>query len=80
VTSFLNLGGDALMVVPCPSNSVPVSAYSSIGPFMKTVSMTEIKAFWQRVGSEAMAHILRRGEKPTWMSTSGLGVYWLHLR
>jgi len=80
VTSFPNLGGDALMVVPCPHSSHATS-YSSLGAFMNTALDDQVKAFWSRVGSEALNHWSRRkeGEK-VWMSTSGLGVYWLHLR
>jgi len=79
VTSFPNLGGDALMVVPCPTS--PATSYSSLGAFMSTAPDDQVKAFWSRVGSEALNHWRRRprGEK-VWMSTSGLGVYWLHLR
>ena len=79
VTSFPNLGGDALMVVPCPSSEA--TSYSSLGTFMSTASEEQIKAFWSKTGSEALNHWGRKrsGEK-VWMSTSGLGVYWLHLR
>ena len=81
VTSFPNLGGDALMIVPCPSSHRATSDYSSLGAFMSTAREDEVKAFWSRVGSEALNHWRRRreGEK-VWMSTSGLGVFWLHLR
>jgi len=78
VTSFPNLGGDALMVVPCPSSDD--TTYSSLGAFMRTASDDQINAFWSRVGSEALQHWSRRKEEKVWMSTSGLGVYWLHLR
>ena len=68
------------MVVPCPHSSHATS-YSSLGAFMNTALDDQVKAFWSRVGSEALNHWRRRkeGEK-VWMSTSGLGVYWLHLR
>lgn len=78
VTSFPNLGGDALMVVPCPSSHA--ASYSSLGAFMSTAPDDQVEAFWSRVGSEALNHFRRRGGEKVWLSTSGLGVYWLHLR
>jgi len=78
VTSFPNLGGDALMVVPCPSSHA--THFSSLGAFMSTASNDQVEAFWSRVGSEALNHWRRRKGEKVWMSTSGLGVYWLHLR
>ena len=66
------------MVVPCPSSDD--TTYSSLGAFMRTASDDQINAFWSRVGSEALQHWSRRKEEKVWMSTSGLGVYWLHLR
>ena len=39
----------------------------------------QVHEFWARVGSEALKHIRRAGGR-VWLSTSGLGVYWLHLR
>merc|ERR1712080_392745 len=79
VASFFNLGKDALLVCPCPIGE-DVHIYSSLGPFISAGSRDQIRAFWSRVGKEALDHIRARGGKPTWMSTSGLGVYWLHLR
>ena len=46
----------------------------------KCIPRDSVRAFWQRAGVEALDHIIKRGNKPVWMSTSGLGVYWLHLR
>ena len=80
VSSFPNLGKDALMVVPCPDVDVDTNSFSSLGPFMRDASSEQTQAFWATVGREALKHIRSRRENPTYMSTSGLGVYWLHLR
>ena len=79
VVSFMNLGGDAKLVAPCPNykdirhNNI----YSSLAPFMRQGAESQIKEFWRLAASVTEEHV---GEKKTWMSTSGLGVYWLHLR
>jgi len=80
VTNFENLGRDAMLVVPCPSNENK-QIYSSIAPFMRAASADQIEQFWKTSARTLKEHLKKKGEKnPTWMSTSGLGVYWLHLR
>eukprot|EP00091_Calanus_sinicus_P012273 TRINITY_DN27795_c0_g1_i1.p1 TRINITY_DN27795_c0_g1~~TRINITY_DN27795_c0_g1_i1.p1 ORF type:complete len:123 (-),score=21.47 TRINITY_DN27795_c0_g1_i1:75-443(-) len=80
VTKFENLGRDAMLVVPCPSNE-DKQIYSSIAPFMRAASKEQIEQFWKTSAKTMKEHVKKKGEKnPTWMSTSGLGVYWLHLR
>jgi hypothetical protein len=75
VLEFSNLGGDATLVVPRPLGSV--SAYPHIGSFSKLAPEDQQHQLWQCVG----AAISRRlGPQPLWVSTSGLGVYWLHIR
>jgi hypothetical protein len=70
-----NLGGDAIMIVPQILGSK--SAYTDLATFL-------------RHGPDAQKHELLRalasaineriGPRPVWVSTSGLGVAWLHLR
>jgi len=75
VVSFMNLGGDARLIVPCPAKNHP--GYAHIGSFVRTAGSGHIRAFWEYVAS-AMLNSL--DESPRWLSTSGLGVSWLHAR
>lgn len=75
VVIFSNLGKDALLVVPCPV--APPSSYPHLAAFVRHAPSSQIHALWQAVG-KAMEQ--RLGSSPLWLSTSGLGVYWLHVR
>jgi hypothetical protein len=75
VIEFPNLGGDAIMIVPCPL-SAP-SAYGHLAAFVREAPEPQQQALWQSVG-EAMAR--RVSAKPVWLSTAGAGVSWLHVR
>jgi hypothetical protein len=80
VTNFENLGRDAMMVVPCPTHE-DKQLYSSIAPFMREASSSQVEEFWTTAARVMKEHVRKKSKKdPTWMSTSGLGVYWLHLR
>ena len=72
---FPNLGGDAQLVVPCPVSDR--SVYTQIGNFVRGAPGHQILDFWTRVGKEMLDHV---HQEPRWLSTSGLGVYWLHVR
>lgn len=75
VVSFVNLGGDAILVVPCPV--AEPSAYGHLAAFVRLAPEQQRQALWRSVG-EAMAR--RIGVKPVWLSTAGAGVSWLHVR
>jgi len=75
VVTFPNLGDDAWLVAPCPAASTV--GYPHIASFARSASEHQQHAFWQAVGSAMQTHI---SAQPTWLSTSGLGVYWLHAR
>lgn len=75
VVEFANLGGDAILVVPCPQ-AAP-SAYGHLAAFVREAPEAQRHALWQRVG-EAMSR--RIGARPVWLSTAGAGVAWLHVR
>jgi hypothetical protein len=75
VVDFLNLGGDAHLVVPCPQTAD--DAFAHLAAFSRSAPLAQQHAFWQRVGRAVMNGV---GERPLWLSTSGLGVYWLHVR
>merc|ERR1711974_496939 len=47
VASFMNLGGDALLVAPCPMGpEIDLDRYSSLASFMRQAPQDQIKAFW----------------------------------
>lgn len=75
VVTFPNLGGDAILIVPCPLADPP--AYGHLAAFVRLAPETQRDALWRAVG-EAMA--ARVGEHPVWLSTAGAGVLWLHVR
>ena len=78
VTSFLNLGGDARLVVPCPEDSLH-QHYSSLAPFMRGADLDQVTQFWSQSAALALKQA-RDSQEKLWISTSGTGVYWLHLR
>jgi len=75
VVTFSNLGGDATLVVPTPRQG-PL-AYPHLAAFLRRAAVDQQLALWQGV---AQAMRTRISHKPVWLSTSGLGVHWLHLR
>jgi hypothetical protein len=75
VVEFPNLGGDAILVVPCPGG--PLSAYGHLGAFVRQAPEPQRHALWELVGA-AMQR--RLGARPVWLSTAGAGVSWLHVR
>lgn len=77
VVCFDNLGGDARLVVPSPINEVKTSTYTHLGSFVRNAPQQQISQFWQAVGREMLS---LTGNRPVWLSTHGLGVYWLHAR
>lgn len=75
VVTFPSLGKDALLVVPCPRGED--STYTHIGSFVRKAPKEQRDAFWKVAGREMLEAV---GEEPRWLSTSGLGVFWLHAR
>jgi hypothetical protein len=75
IATFCNLAGDALLVAPYPT--APVSAYSHLAAFARNAPAEQQQALWRAVG-DALKR--RLSTQPVWLSTSGLGVAWLHIR
>ncbi len=75
VVIFTNLGNDATLVAPCPRSHL--AAYSHLAAFSRLAPMSQQHALWQTVGN-TLKHSI--SDNPVWVSTSGLGVYWLHIR
>jgi hypothetical protein len=74
VASFENLGGDAMLVAPCPEHP---GDFAHLASFTATASAARQDALWRAVGEALAARI---GPRPLWLSTAGHGVAWLHVR
>ena len=76
-TVFANLGGDATLVVPCHRKDTPTNSYSHLSAFVRGAQIDQVDAFWQLLATSALERV---GDRPLWISTSGMGVYYLHAR
>ncbi|MDC8004943.1 hypothetical protein POV27_12850 [Aureisphaera galaxeae] len=72
---FPNLRKDAILIVPTPMGET--ESYSHIGNFVRRAPKEQVDHFWKTVGETYEENI---GQNRKWLSTAGLGVYWLHLR
>lgn len=75
VAVFPNLGNDAMLVVPAELGGE--NCYTHLANFVRTAPAAQQDELWRLTG-ETYEKIV--GEAPAWLSTSGLGVYWLHMR
>lgn len=75
IITFPNLGGDAQLIVPTPISNQ--DNYPHFAKFVRSCPDAQKNKLWEIVSLEYQK---RLNEKPQWLSTSGLGVYWLHLR
>ncbi|MEL7835016.1 DUF6940 family protein [Fodinibius sp. Rm-B-1B1-1] len=75
VITFDNLGGDAKLIAPTPSDQQ--LNYSHIGVFTKQAPQEQQKKLWQIVGRVTLNCL---SSDPIWLNTAGGGVAWLHVR
>ena len=75
VVTFESLGKDALLIAPCPEGRH--GNYAHLASFVATAPQAQQGALWKAVGN---ALETRLSQRPTWLSTAGLGVAWLHVR
>ncbi len=73
---FANLRADAELVAPTPKGA-KLDAFTHLANFVRQAEMNQQAAFWKLVGTTVMELL---SEEPRWLSTSGLGVHWLHVR
>ncbi|MGB3187858.1 MAG: hypothetical protein WBB43_00355 [Limnoraphis sp.] len=73
VTTFSNLSGDALLVIPEATGN-----YGHIAAFCRLASIDLQQALWKRVGEIAHKTIEQGGS--IWCNTHGHGVPWMHIR
>ncbi|CAM9944397.1 unnamed protein product [Scytosiphon promiscuus] len=93
VVSFRNLRKDACLVVPRQGkdqrhpqqqqqqDSAAGANYAHLAEFVRTGPREQVMDFFAAVGAALDNEVASRtDEAPVWLSTSGLGVYWLHVR
>jgi hypothetical protein len=75
VVAFPNLGGDAVLLAPRPIGSP--EAYAHLASFVRRGPASQVHCLWRHT-----ARVVREtvGAKPTWLSTAGMGVAWVHIR
>jgi len=77
VVAFRNLGGDALLVAP--KQIAGPDAYGHIAAFVRSAPLRQRHELLQTLG-DAIHRRLQESDKRIWVSTSGLGVPWVHVR
>jgi len=75
VIVFPNLGGDAVLIVPCPV--APCSAYPHLAAFLQHAPAAQVRSLWRQTAQALYQNVT---STPRWLSTAGLGVAWLHIR
>jgi hypothetical protein len=75
---FSNLGGDAQLVAPCPAGTN--ATYPHLAAFLRRAPSPLKSQLWATLAETILARLDLSEEDPIWVSTSGLGVFWLHVR
>lgn len=75
IVSFLNLGHDAMLVVPSPLRKG--ANYCGLAEFFSEAPLSQQRALWQVTAHQIK---LRLSEKYIWVSVAGGGISWLHVR
>ncbi len=73
VVTFRNLGGDAVLIAPCDHGA----DCAHLASFSRSATTEQVHELWR---AAAVALERECGDSPRWLSSSGLGVAWLHLR
>ena len=81
-THARELMNSQLCSIPLPTRVSPLNParYAHLAAFVREAPETQVRAFGAAVGSAMLARMAEVGDKPIWLSTSGLGVAWLHAR
>jgi hypothetical protein len=77
VATFPNLGGDAMLVAP--EQIAASSSYAHLAAFVRFAPPAQQHELFQALG-HAIDDFLRKCDGRIWISTSGLGIAWLHIR
>jgi hypothetical protein len=79
VVVFDNLGKDSRLIVPTPDGQ-SLDHYAHLAPFVKMAQLAQGIALLQQTATELFQLLESQPTQARWLSTSGLGVYWLHIR
>jgi acetyl esterase/lipase len=77
VVSFRNLGGDAILVAPKKISGL--ECYGHIAAFVRSAPIGQRHELLRNLG-RAVSGVLGESDLRVWVSTSGLGVPWVHIR
>jgi hypothetical protein len=81
VMVFPSLGKDALLVAPSPDSSVAIPTYTHLANFIRGAPTHQIHSLVSTFSTQVLQRLTKIPHpKKLWLSTSGLGVYWLHVR
>ncbi len=93
VIVFKNLGGDSTLIVPTPPSATRDGSTSAqmrslqhmthLSAFVKGAQESQIVNLFGQVGTEMLREVAEASVAPNkelWLSTSGMGVSWLHVR
>lgn len=75
VIVFPNLGGDAMLIVPCPVAAT--EGYPHLAAFLRSAPTDQVRSLWRNTAKTVYKNIT---PAPRWLSTAGLGVAWMHVR
>lgn len=75
--AFANLRGDATLIAPGPTPATAPCVH--LLAFLRQAPRHQTLALFARVGVELESR-WAADPSPVWLSTSGLGVSWLHVR
>ena len=84
--TFPNLGGDAVLCAPGrAAHATLADSCAHAAPFFRAAAANPAhshlsRALWRHVSAAVQDAWQRDPGKPLWLSTSGLGVYYLHFR
>ena len=80
--TFLNLGKDSVLIAPKPQPSNKPEVYTDLASFLRNASQEEITSLWYLVAKEYGKSLdgSNGQSQSVWLSTSGMGVSWLHVR
>lgn len=72
---------DAMLICPCKQVSEDTT-YTHISQFSKMAPLDQQQAVWKKAANlmQTSLEVDVKKSKPFWLSTSGLGIYWVHIR
>jgi hypothetical protein len=64
-----------MLIAPSPVEAS--QGYAHLAAFLQQAPASQVRALWHNVGQTVRKSLT---DSPIWLSTSGLGVAWLHIR